>query len=117
MPTFSATKNKWVRRESVVLKASGAQTVSTNGSAVENEGGALSLTLAVTAASGTSPTLDITIQGSDDASTWYTLGTFTQKTTTGTEKRAFPAAPYVRYASTIGGTTPSFTYSITGTVA
>jgi VCBS repeat-containing protein len=118
MPTFSATKNKWVRREAITLKAAGAQTASTNGTGVETEGGSMSLTLAVTAAAGTNPTLDITIQGSDDNSTFYTLGTFTQKTAAATEKKSFSAAPFVRYASTIGGTdTPSFTYSIVGTVA
>lgn len=118
MPTFSSTLNRWVRREAVTLKAAGAQTENTNGSAVETAGGSVSLTLAVTAASGTSPTLDITIQGSDDATTWYTLGTFAQKTGAATEIKAFPAPKFVRYASTIGGTdTPSFTYSITGSAA
>jgi VCBS repeat-containing protein len=118
MPTFSSTLNRWVRRESITLKSSGAQTASTNGTAVETTGGSMSLTLAVTAASGTNPTLDITIQGSDDGTTFYTLGTFAQKTGVASEKKAFEAPPFVRYASTIGGTdTPSFTYSILGTVA
>lgn len=77
----------------------------------------LRLFLDVTAASGTTPTLDVTVEGSRDGSTWYTLGTFAQKTAVSTERKSFPCDRFVRTRRVIGGTTPSFTYSITGEAA
>lgn len=116
MPTYSSTLGRFTKRESVSLKASAAETASTSGTGVEIDAGSLSLLLDVTAASGTSPTLDITIEGSPDNSTWFTLGTFTQKTAVSSERKAFPGAAFVRSRSVVAGTTPSFTYSVTGTV-
>ncbi|MGH9167376.1 MAG: hypothetical protein ACRD02_06040 [Acidimicrobiia bacterium] len=118
MPTWSDSLKRWLRREGATVKASGAQTSSTTGASVEvGDAAVFNLLLDVTAASGTTPTLDITIQGSDDGTNWYALGTFAQKTGVSAERKAFPGARYVRYVSTIGGTTPSFTFSIAGTAA
>lgn len=78
--------------------------------------------LSVTAASGTTPTLDVTVQHSiDGGSTWFTLVAFTQKTTTGNELKteseveAATAEVYgdcIRAIWTVGGTTPSFTFTV-----
>lgn len=66
---------------------------------------------------GTTPTLDIKIQDSDDNSTYadITSATFTQITATGTgavEIHTKTNKRYIRAVGTIGGTTPSFPLAI-----
>lgn len=71
--------------------------------------------LNVTAASGTSPTLDITIQDSPDGTVWtnHPSGAFTQTTATGVKRLEIPrVGNHVRAVVTVGGTTPSFTFSL-----
>lgn len=63
-------------------------------------------------ATGTSPTLDITIQESADNSAWRNVVIFPQITAAGPYRRIY-ASPgsfgkYVRAAMTVGGTTPNF---------
>lgn len=70
------------------------------------------------AASGTSATCTVTIQGSNDNSNWTTLTTFGTLTDTSDNKLAcgrvdFSAYRYVRADVAIGGTTPSFTVGVT----
>lgn len=122
-----------VRGQAITLKAAGAETASTAGAAVPtgSESGSLYLEVNVTAASGTSPTMTVKIEGSMDGTNWFTLGTvgangynvgaigtapsnFT--TTAGPIRAIYDAPMYVRSSSTIGGTTPSFNYTVTGTV-
>lgn len=101
----------------VVLHPSAARTATANGTVVEETGRrrTLALVLAITAASGTSPTLDVVVQTSRDGSTWYTAGAFTQATTTGTQRKTFALDRYVRLQWTIGGSdTPTFTFSASG---
>lgn len=71
--------------------------------------------LDITAASGTSPTLDIIIQESVDGTTWYDSGySFTQSTATGKQRLSMPAVGgyFIRASCTIAGTSPSFTFSV-----
>lgn len=71
--------------------------------------------LSVTLATGTTPTLDVKVQLSPDGTAWYDEGTsFTQITTASTPavKKLTGLGAYMRYVWTIGGTTPSFTFSI-----
>lgn len=74
----------------------------------------------VTAASGTTPTLDVTIVNVDPVSGKEdVLVTFTQRTAAATQwKYACDTGKvmgnYIRAKWTIGGTTPSFTFTITG---
>lgn len=71
--------------------------------------------LRVTAASGTTPTLDVIIEDSlDGGTTWNTVGTFGQKTAVGREviNITTPFAHLLRISWTIGGTTPSFTFAV-----
>lgn len=75
------------------------------------------LKLEITAVSGTNPTLDVVVQTSSDNSTWRNAFVFGQCTTTGSIEREIPHCNfYIRAVSTLGGTDPSFTYSLTGKV-
>ena len=99
------------------LASSAARTATGTGAAVEvADRGSVRLLLDVTAASGTTPTLDVTIETSYDGSTgWTSLGTFTQKTAVSSQRKNFGGADrFVRASWTIGGTTPSFTFSVDG---
>lgn len=109
---------------SKTLVASAARTATGTGTQVCGFGRyeKFTMQLAVTAASGTTPTLDVTVQHSiDGGTTWFTLATFTQKTAAGSELKteseveAATAEVYgdcIRAIWTIGGTTPSFTFSV-----
>ncbi len=68
---------------------------------------------------GSSPTLDVTIQHSDDESNWFTLDTFTQATTgTSSQVKQINSASThllkcVRAVATLGGTgSPSYNTTI-----
>lgn len=72
--------------------------------------------VAATAVDGTTPTLDVTLEGSiTGTGSWYTIATVDQITTEGT-KREFVSdvilPGYLRVVETIGGTDPEFTYSV-----
>jgi hypothetical protein len=70
------------------------------------------VSIPVTVVSGTSPTMDVDIQESDDTGTnWYTVYSFPRITTTGIYRspKLRLNGNRVRYVQTIGGTTPSFT--------
>lgn len=71
--------------------------------------------IVVGAVTGTNPTLDVSIEESDDGGTsWYKVFDFQRITASGTYRS--PAIPLignrVRYVQTVGGTTPSFTRAI-----
>lgn len=133
MAVYSEGLQRTIARDDVSLKASGAETASTTQSAIElGDKAMMNVAVDVTAASGTTPTMLITIEGSFDGLTWFTLGRIgangydigahvgtapTNFTTTVTVRAAVPATRYVRSKSTIGGTTPSFTYSVGGNAA
>lgn len=71
--------------------------------------------VSVGAVSGTTPTLDLKIQESDDNSTFtdITGATFTQLTAVGREEIQFKSIKrYIRAVATIGGTSPSFTFAV-----
>lgn len=113
---YKTTSGRWADTEAVTLLASAAKDATFNTDAIElGDRGSARLDLAVTAASGTNPTLDVEIQTSPDGSTWTAVASFTQKTTTGSQHKLFaPLDRYVRAACTIGGTLPSFTFSLSG---
>lgn len=76
----------------------------------------LNLLAAVTAVSGVGPTLDLSVEWSNDATTWATAqpaDTFTQITAAANAVKQFAVkAGFYRIRWTIGGTTPSFTFAI-----
>lgn len=70
--------------------------------------------LDVTAASGTSPTLDVVVEDTLDGTNWNAVATFTQRTGTGREVIDITTlfADRLRIRWTVGGTSPSFTFSV-----
>ena len=67
--------------------------------------------------SGSSPTLDVTVQDSPDGLTWYTHIAITQATATTTAVKRYGTdfysfGRYVRARCVIGGTTPSFVFFV-----
>lgn len=70
--------------------------------------------LNVTAVSGTSPALTVTVEDSPDGQTWYTLVTFTQATTVTREARRVldVFGRYLRVSYTVSGTGPGFTFAV-----
>lgn len=78
-------------------------------------GASYSISVPVTVVSGTLPTLDISIEESDDTGTnWFKVYDFPRITATGFYRS--PVIPLtgnrVRYVQTVGGTTPSFTRAV-----
>ena len=69
----------------------------------------------VTAASGTTPSMVLSVEWSDDGSTWMVSDpsdAFTAITTTGNTAKTFTRkARFARLRWTLTGTTPSFTFS------
>lgn len=95
---------------SAARTASGNQTFGTQ----DSSGKALRIQLDVTAASGTTPTLDVVIEDTLDGTNWNVVGTFTQRTAAGRQvidiQGLFHGQMRARW--TIAGTTPSFTFSV-----
>jgi hypothetical protein len=100
---------------SVASAAKTATTTLTAFSTVDVEN--INATLVITAASGTNPTLDLTLETTADGTNYYTVGTFAQQTTTqaGLARIFGPLGATSRWKFTVGGTTPSFTCAITTT--
>jgi phage gp36-like protein len=102
----------------ITLAPSAARTA--NGSAAGVDCSARSAarcTLAVSAVSGTSPTLDVIVEASPDQLAWSEVGRFTQRTTTGTQDITVAGcARYMRARWILGGTAdPTFTFAVTAT--
>lgn len=97
--------------------ASAARTTTADGTAFDTANvDEITGTLAITAASGTSPTLDVILQTTADGTNFYTVGSFAQKTAAATEAKVFTGLGSLsRWRWTIAGTTPSFTFSIAAT--
>jgi hypothetical protein len=70
--------------------------------------------LDVTAASGVSPTLDVVVEDTLDGTSWNAVGTFTQRTAVGRQviNLSTPFTDRIRVRWTLGGTSPSFTFSV-----
>lgn len=97
--------------------ASGAITTTTTSTTVTPAASSLSqeFNIIVTAVSGTNPTLDFTVQESDDSGTnFYDVYQLPRITAAGQYRT--PLIPLtgnrIRYVRTVGGTSPSFTSSI-----
>lgn len=106
------------------LVPSAARTVSGNSEWFDNPNGdALLSFLNVTAASGTTPTLNVKIQGEDpnDGAAYDVGSVHAQLTAAGRNTlMLLPISSFLparwRYAWTIGGTTPSFTFSLSADI-
>jgi len=74
-----------------------------------------SVMMSVTAVTGTTPTLDVRVEESDDTGTnWFTVYEFPRITATGAYRspQLTLIGNRVRYVQTVAGTTPSFTRSL-----
>ena len=98
-----------------------ARTADGSGTAIDTHGSAygnpreLVCHVDVGEVSGTSPTLDVKLEDSDDDSSFADVsgGAFTQKTATGVQElRATGFRRYVRAVAAVGGTSPSFTFGV-----
>ena len=100
----------------VTLLASAARTTTAAGTAVTGFAAArlLVLQLEVTAASGTSPLLDVIVEDTVDGTNFNTIATFAQKTGAAREVIRLTTAftNTLRVSYTIAGTTPSFTFNV-----
>lgn len=105
----------WIGSTDEVV-ASAARTTSGDSGILTGYGSAVRLRvqLNVTAASGTTPTLDMVIEDTLDGTNYNTIGTFTQKTAVSRQviDITTPFADRVRVRWTVGGTTPSFMFSV-----
>lgn len=98
------------------LVASAARTASGDSGVLSGWGvpETLRAQLTVTASAGTSPTLDVVIEDTLDGDNWFVVGTFAQKAAGGSEviNITGPFSDRIRVRWTIGGTSPSFTFSV-----
>ena len=103
------------------LLASAARTASVNSADVTIHNACkLAVFLNATVVSGTSPTLDVVVKAKDIVSgKYFTIGTFTQVTAIGSQALFIGSGADTKFATrtiraecTIGGTTPSFTFSV-----
>jgi len=100
------------------LKSSGAVTDSTDGGTTGIEVNTtatrgMTAVATVSAVSGTTPALALSIQESDDNSTWNTCASFDTIDAVGQYACRFASSKrYIRTFSTVTGTTPSFTYRV-----
>ena len=101
----------------VVVSGGTTQTTSTDGSPVwVGAHDTARLDLDITAKSGTTPSLTVAIQSSPDGSTWTTVASFSAASTVSTQHKVFSGLDqWVRASTTISGTSPSFTFGVTGT--
>lgn len=116
-----------VRGASYALKAAGAETASTTGGGIEvGDGSAAYVEVNVATVAGTTPTMTIVFEGSNDGTNWFTLASLgangvsvggagaapSNIVAAGLIRGLFSTTQFLRYRSVIGGTTPSFDYTI-----
>lgn len=119
MSYIDPTTRQHVDSKAVTLLAASSRIASEDSAWIDvGDAHTLRLDLDITAASGTSPTLDVTIQTRRDANdTARTAGTFTQAVNaSGDQRKCFSALDrQIRAVTTIGGTsTPTFAFSLSG---
>lgn len=107
---------RWVNTEPVNFAETAVTTAGNTAAIDSGDTTEARLTLTVTAATGTSPSLTVNVQTSPDSTIWTTLGSFTAATAAGSEEKVFTGLDrYVRgqWAAPTG-TTPSFDFTLTG---
>lgn len=103
-----------------LLPAGTVATASGNGAGIEVEGRSeFRGSCAVTTASGTTPSLTVSVQTSHDngaSDAWRTVGSFPAQTATGaTAWQSFAGIDrFIRASWVISGTNPSLTFGVTG---
>lgn len=118
----SDNTDQYMDVDDIELHPSGQETTSGSGDSVEVDRGVARLTLDVTAVGADADeTLDVSVETSEDDATWREVGTFTQHTQpdgVASERLTFAGLDrFVRVSWTVGGTTPEFTFEVSGEVA
>jgi hypothetical protein len=116
---YSDALGRWVRGRDVTLAASAQRAATGTGAAIElGDATTGRLTLEVTAGGvDADEVLDVTVEASGDGVTWRQVGAFAQAAGATTERASFSGLDrFVRAAWTVAGTTPDFTFSVTGEV-
>lgn len=108
-------------RQLVTVRASAASTASGTGAGFPTGyQNTLDIFLDVTAVSGTSPSMTVTVEWSNDNATWFgadTPDTFTAITAAKKVVKEFAVkGNYARLNFAISGTTPSFTFAATALI-
>ena len=117
---FVSSQNIATRGQDVSVLASGTVTATGNSTGIDlNNAGDLRAQVQVSAASGTTPSLTVTIQTSHDngaTDPWRTAGTaYAALTAAGNSPyQAMVVDRYVRVSYAVSGTTPSFTFAVVG---
>jgi hypothetical protein len=115
---FTTSQNTYTRGSDVTVLASGALTASGQSAAIDVGGaGTLRAQVQVSAVSGTTPSVTVTIQTSHDAGVadaWRTAGAAYSALTSvaNSPYQCFVVDRYVRVSYTVSGTTPSLTTTI-----
>jgi hypothetical protein len=124
IPAQHATANANDGLYNATLLSSGARTATGTGDTACGFGKFTKIAVqqTVSAASGTTPTLDTILQHSiDGGTTWFTLVSMTQRTSAANELKVYAdvegttaqlIGDCLRVSYTIGGTTPSFTFAV-----
>lgn len=109
---------QFYEEDEVEILASAARTTSTTSDTYEiGDKGTLNLDLAITAASGTAPSLHVQIETREaySSGTWRVVEAFPIQTSTATLRRSAAGCDrFVRAVCTIAGTNPSFTFALSG---
>lgn len=117
---FTTSQNQLSRGGDVTVLASGALTASGQSAAIDVGGaGTLRAQVQVSAVSGTSPSVTMTVQTSHDAGVsdaWRTAGAAYSALTAVSNSpwQSFAVDRYVRVSYTVSGTTPSLTTTVVG---
>jgi hypothetical protein len=99
----------------VLVSATGLTASGSSGPTAMGAHTTLRLWLRVSAASGTTPSMTVTVETSGDATTWSAVGTFTAATGVTAQRKVFSGLDrYARVSYAITGTTPSFTFTVAG---
>ncbi len=107
----------------VTVHASAAETATGNSGGIPANGTSLGLSVDVTAQSGTTPTLDISVEWSPDGTNFaapdVAADTISQYgAATGVKSKEFTVkAPFFRVVWTIAGGTPSYTFAAAAVIA
>jgi hypothetical protein len=120
MTTFNygARAGQSYEEDPVTLLASSARTTSTTSDTVEvGDKGTLRLDLDITAVSGTAPQMHVQIETRKayGSGTWRVVDAFEIASAVSSQRRAMSGCDrFVRAVCTLSGTSPSFTFSLTG---
>lgn len=102
-------------KDEVQVSSLTAKTATGNSGPVDvSQADQLRIYLRITAVSGTTPTLVVTVEDSPDGTNYYPVASFASKNAVGSDVLNItgPFSDNLRITWTIGGTTPSFTFEV-----